>query len=683
VAVWLDQTRNKTVPFTELRRILNWVSRNLDALALGIILAIAAILRFYGLEDKSLWGDEIYSLLGAQSIMANPHAVLYFLIFHFWALVSNSVLWNRLLSAILGILSIISVYHLILAISSNKLAYFTAFLLSVNSFYLGYSQEIRFYTLFLLNSSVCFLFLFNFLRTKNKLNLAGWCLFSVLTILTHMCGFFVALISVLVWFLEDEAISAKAKSYFGGIFFLAGVIVVAILLLARKEVFELIYRLLGDSGATGELRGFVITNVAKVPIAFFLYLMGETTNPGNTLWIVFCGAILGFLFFRGFYQEIRKGRSVRMLVLTILPVLFLFSFLDMIVPKNFPGAEPKYVIFVLPFILFLVAEGCFFKKRAVTIISIFVVIILSTGNLFAYYSNTYNVNSSKLIDLKGLSAFVSKYRTVGAVYYSETPKENLKFFPWENGAKNFWDLVSGWEKKEKIVPEEYAGKKILIKINVVYRKDLNFLNSFIEALQKGYVLEDCFHSHGAQAFLFSPFDKDRYPVGNNGEVLFATQFYSLPYDALDVKSLVPERGRHFEMDAVNNEKSIELMQHEAAKVIEVHSQLMGRIAGVEAGEVGFLLVTDTRGHQRKFLFKKGLNTGDWKYNLRNKELSLTQFQKKIKLVGRSAYPDAYRGFDAKIHRAIFDLSGLDRLERLDFKFNSQRGTMVVWGIKLL
>jgi len=666
------------------RKLKDNANHNLPTVyVIGMVTLLGIFLRLYGLGDKTFWGDEIGSLVETENVLENPHSILFYLIMHFWTGVSISVIWNRIPPAIFGILSIISVYYLILYISDNKTAYLTAFLLTLNAFHIGYSQEIRFYSLFLLTSSLCFLFCFRFIKTRKKFDLVAWCLFGLLTVTSHMLGVLAFLISVLIWFFDEDRISGRRRIHAGFLIVLICLSAFGVLIFARGEVFEVLYRLMARQGASSELRGFIPTNIAKIPVAFYFFLVGQTTNPGNILWVRLCAAILGFFFFRGLYQETQKGRILRILTLTMFPVLLLFLFLDMIVPKNFPGAEPKYVIFVLPFILFLVAEGCFFKKKTATVISMSLVIILSTGNLFAYYSNTYNANSYKLIDLNGLRAFVSKYRAMGAVYYSETPEANLKFFPWENGAKSFWDLVSRWERKEKIVPEEYAGEKILIKIDGIYRKDLNFLNSFIETLQKGFVLENCFHSHGVQAFLFSPLKSADCPIAKDGEVLFPTQFYSLPYDSLNVNRLVSGGGRHFELDSATNEKSIKIGQGRSAKAIEIKGHLIGCTPAGEKKEVGFLLVTDVKGKQRKFIFENGVNIGDWKTDLRNKKLSEAQFKKKIMLVGRSSYPDAYKEFDAKIHKAIFDLSELDKVEKLELKLNSQNGRMVVWGIRLL
>ena len=124
------------------------------------------------------------------------------------------------------------------------------------------------------------------------------------------------------------------------------------------------------------------------------------------------------------------------------------------------------------------------------------------------------------------------------------------------------------------------------------------------------------------------------------------------------------------------------MPNGVARSIEVRGHLIG-CSTAPGEEVGSLVITDVKGKQRKYPFIDGKNIADWKINLGRNGLSQVHFKKRIKLAGRSAYPDAYRDFNAKVHISLFDLKGLDELRKLDFKFNLRNGKMVIWGIRLL
>lgn len=70
------------------------------AYIIGAITLVGVFLRFYGLGDKPIWGDELGSLLEAEKIIENPHSIVFYLIMHFWEAISISTVWNRALGAI-------------------------------------------------------------------------------------------------------------------------------------------------------------------------------------------------------------------------------------------------------------------------------------------------------------------------------------------------------------------------------------------------------------------------------------------------------------------------------------------------------------------------------------------------------------------------------------------------------
>lgn len=255
-------------------------------------------------------------------------------------------------------------------------------------------------------------------------------------------------------------------------------------------------------------------------------------------------------------------------------------------------------------------------------------LVIHTGNLSAYYSNAYNYNSYKLIDLKGLSEFIVKYRETGAEYYSDTVTSQLKYFPWEKGAGNLWTLLTEWEKDKPGFSVKLPDK-VLIHIGGIYRKNVNAWNGFFESLQKHYVLEECFHSHGAQAFLFSRTIYADKQINKDGEILFPSHLYTLPYDDMEVKGISLGKGRHFEMDRKAPDKIIELAQHEKFKSIHLYGHMAG-CPDIKYGEqIGSVTVTDIKGNKREFPLRNEINIGDWKAVLG--ENSITQFQKRLSL----------------------------------------------------
>jgi hypothetical protein len=119
------------------------------AIGLALIIAAAAMLRFYGLAYRDLWFDE----LGAARLAAtgnlwaddggNPP--LFFGLLRFWSwMVGTSISALRLLSAIAGVTSVAAVFWVAAELQlPASVRYWGAVLLTVSPLHLYYSQETR------------------------------------------------------------------------------------------------------------------------------------------------------------------------------------------------------------------------------------------------------------------------------------------------------------------------------------------------------------------------------------------------------------------------------------------------------------------------------------------------------------------------------------------------------------
>jgi hypothetical protein len=133
------------------------------------VLLLAAFLRFYALDQSSLWSDEgnTWAMLGrnfaaiAQAAAADIHPPGYYWLLKLWSLLfGTSAYAMRSFSAVAGVL-LVAVIVLIgrRAAPGNAgrwLGLLAAFLAAVNPFQIYYSQEARMYMLLALESAVLF-----------------------------------------------------------------------------------------------------------------------------------------------------------------------------------------------------------------------------------------------------------------------------------------------------------------------------------------------------------------------------------------------------------------------------------------------------------------------------------------------------------------------------------------------
>jgi 4-amino-4-deoxy-L-arabinose transferase-like glycosyltransferase len=98
---------------------------------------------------------------------------------------------GRALSSIFGIIGIIAIYFLGKELFSKEVGIFAAAILSVNSFHLYYSQEVRMYSLLFLLTVLSLLFFVKFVKRPSVKNSLWYGLFTVLLIYTHYFGLFI------------------------------------------------------------------------------------------------------------------------------------------------------------------------------------------------------------------------------------------------------------------------------------------------------------------------------------------------------------------------------------------------------------------------------------------------------------------------------------------------------------
>ena len=166
-------------------------------LPITAILLLGTFLRLFRLGAQSLWLDEAFSLILAQrgwgSIIADTARdtmpPLYYLLLHAFLSVNNSETSARLLSALLGILTIPVIWSLGRRLFGERVALLSALLLAINPFHIYYSQEARMYAqlgLFSLVAALCFFAAWQEGRARHW---TGFVLGATATLYTHNIAF--------------------------------------------------------------------------------------------------------------------------------------------------------------------------------------------------------------------------------------------------------------------------------------------------------------------------------------------------------------------------------------------------------------------------------------------------------------------------------------------------------------
>ena len=124
-------------------------------LILAVITLLAAALRFYKLGMWSFWVEEFHTVRhtaaidSIESILGSLRAIYYILNKPVFLLLGETEWTARALPVVFGVLAIPLTYWITRRLFGFSIAILAAFLLAISPWHLYWSQNARFYTLFL------------------------------------------------------------------------------------------------------------------------------------------------------------------------------------------------------------------------------------------------------------------------------------------------------------------------------------------------------------------------------------------------------------------------------------------------------------------------------------------------------------------------------------------------------
>jgi hypothetical protein len=163
-------------------------------LALSLLFAMAAALRFHCLACKPFWFDEAFSVETARIDWKNFARLLwwreanmsfYYFLLRGWLRFGQSPFFIRALSASISVAVLPVIYCLARSLYNRRVALVATALLALSAFDIRYAQEARSYSLFLLLATLSSGFFIAFLKNPSERNRVGYVCFSVLAVYAH------------------------------------------------------------------------------------------------------------------------------------------------------------------------------------------------------------------------------------------------------------------------------------------------------------------------------------------------------------------------------------------------------------------------------------------------------------------------------------------------------------------
>lgn len=169
-------------------------------LNLFLITLFAFLIRFMCIDKpEGLWNDEYISwYISTQplfsefinAVFKNCHMPFYYCYLKIWQFVfGSSDFYLRISSLIPGVLSVISMFFVGKKLKDDNCGLLCALFTACSGFLVYFSQEVRFYSILFLFSSLSLLFTLNLIENQSRRNYILFCFSNILIMLTHTIGF--------------------------------------------------------------------------------------------------------------------------------------------------------------------------------------------------------------------------------------------------------------------------------------------------------------------------------------------------------------------------------------------------------------------------------------------------------------------------------------------------------------
>lgn len=420
---------------------------NRSTVLIFAILGLAALLRFYQIGTESVWIDEMLSLRDAEAFeWTIPYRrPLYYAILQFWMRLGQSDAWLRTLSVLFGTASIFLTYRLGKLLISQSVGYTAAFLMAIAPIFIHHSQEIRMYSLIPCLSLAGTLALVRLMQQPNYKQWGWWLLMRSGLILSNPNNFLILMADAALtgWKFRRQR---RWLIVFGVGFAVLGLLLAPILfsLTVGGGIDDFVEEQSVDDESISLLHtASILTQLTMYwPLRYLL----ESSKSAMDNWsavtqlvqshlpiLLLCGVatlMIWGLLFVGIAAIVRHptGSLVWLATWAGLPSLFMFivSCLHVVV------WSPRYLMFVAPYLLLLVAMGFMVMwhwRRPVAIAIAIIYLFVTSSSLRDYYTTLYRN------DWRGAAAYIEQNEQAGDVidYYSIPALANQSFFRYYNG----------------------------------------------------------------------------------------------------------------------------------------------------------------------------------------------------------------------------------------------------------
>lgn len=336
------------------KRSLIWI-----ILILGLGLRLVNINQSFWLDEASqaqLSAFTINQIWNGRDTDFQPP--LFYILAHFWMLLGKSEVWLRLLPISFGVASVAAIYSLSQQIfKSDKVSLIAAFLLAINPYHIYYSQEFRMYSLVFLLAIISVILLIK----QSKY----WFVVTAMLFYTH----YSTVLFILFQLIYSVFVLKKSK------WFISQLILSAVLYI--PWIPHLRSQLASGSNIDTYLPGWrqvlSLPAIKSFPEIIFKFVAGRINIFPKYIYYVYIAFVLSVTVFS---LVIAKAKRSLLWSWVFVPIL-----VSIIISPLVPQTQPFRLIFVLPALILVFAQGCIKYPRLMITLLVYISIV---GNVLYF-----------------------------------------------------------------------------------------------------------------------------------------------------------------------------------------------------------------------------------------------------------------------------------------------------------
>jgi hypothetical protein len=672
------------------------LSKHENLCVLGLTL-LAAILRLYHLDAYTLSGDEYNRIREAIDLGSNMNSLPYFLMLRLAMYLGTSEFILRMPAVLFGIATIPLMYRLGKELINPNAGIIAALLIATSSFAIKYAQQVNFYSLFLCSATLSFWCLFRYLRYgRGKWPLFLMVVTALLALASHLLGIFILIIQGIVYILSIRNPREQRRTVMilvTALFLILGLLAVPGV---RQLGFSMVTKYTNARGGTlSTWRGLGVVNIAKIPLTFFQFAVGESVYPLDFYFTLPSIVLLGFLLLQGIWHARRNGQELVFYCTSLIGTpLFLYVVLDSLVPPYYQGAAPRYLIFLLiPFYL-VMTRGLLAAKRSFPVV-LFGVLVVQSLALLSYWSGNWNFDG-RLTNWRYASRFVQEHTDANTVLLHDgRSADPIKYyFPSSVPSRN----VRNYTGNNQTLGDLLAFDRLIFVSNDSQDGNRAVMNVFLQRLETQFVFQDGFVEYPLFVYVYLRNDTGGYHVDEaTGIISIPKEIYGLPFSDLRL----PQEARYaglsipltgsFSLPSLDGsrDRTIPLRGNVSGEALVLLSNLT-QARSLPLGEpVAEVIVYTGEGEPAHFVLRKGIETNDWSEGCGPEGSSPSMceiafsWHKRIAMVGRRAYEGAWRDFQAHIFGTTLALDAPVAPRAIGIHYLAGKGTLHVWGMAVV